>query len=129
MRQQTKYTRRRTMTMLKHRYPKLPIHHIQNANIYELSNACDRWARASARHKLVRRRQMSLRCESHSVSSFNVRNIRRREYSNKLNTMDIPRPCGCKGCRTCLTCEKKYDIEQKSFLNDYKVSITKWNEL
>lgn len=37
--------------------------------------------------------------------------------------MDFPRPCGCKGCRTCLICEKEYGIEEKSFLSEYEVSI------
>ncbi|XP_019873403.2 alpha-ketoglutarate-dependent dioxygenase alkB homolog 4 [Aethina tumida] len=31
--------------------------------------------------------------------------------------MDQPRPCGCKGCRTCLLCEKDYDIIKESTLN------------
>ncbi|KAB0795917.1 hypothetical protein PPYR_09978 [Photinus pyralis] len=29
--------------------------------------------------------------------------------------MDKPRPCGCKGCRTCLICEKTYGITSKAF--------------
>ncbi|XP_018570128.1 alpha-ketoglutarate-dependent dioxygenase alkB homolog 4 [Anoplophora glabripennis] len=28
--------------------------------------------------------------------------------------MDRPRPCGCKGCRTCLICEAEYKIDIKS---------------
>lgn len=35
--------------------------------------------------------------------------------------MDYPRPCGCKGRRTCLACEKEYNFDEKSFINDYKV--------
>ncbi|CAH0547754.1 unnamed protein product [Brassicogethes aeneus] len=27
--------------------------------------------------------------------------------------MDKPRPCGCKGCRTCLICEKDYGIQKQ----------------
>lgn len=27
--------------------------------------------------------------------------------------MNLPRPCGCKGCRTCLLCEKTYNITLK----------------
>jgi alkylated DNA repair protein alkB family protein 4 len=29
--------------------------------------------------------------------------------------MDKPRPCGCKGCRTCLLCEKKFGLIPKKF--------------
>ncbi|KAF5278080.1 hypothetical protein FQR65_LT03596 [Abscondita terminalis] len=29
--------------------------------------------------------------------------------------MDKPRPCGCKGCRTCLVCEKEFGVINKSF--------------
>lgn len=29
--------------------------------------------------------------------------------------MDQPRPCGCKGCRTCLICEKNYGVQNKVF--------------
>ncbi|XP_063930498.1 alpha-ketoglutarate-dependent dioxygenase alkB homolog 4 [Zophobas morio] len=29
--------------------------------------------------------------------------------------MDKPRPCGCKGCRTCLICEKDYGLGVKNF--------------
>ena len=35
--------------------------------------------------------------------------------------MDYPRPCGCKGRRTCLACEKEYNFDEKSFINEYKV--------
>jgi len=34
--------------------------------------------------------------------------------------MDYPRPCGCKGCRTCLLCEKEFGIAEKSIENQYK---------
>lgn len=30
--------------------------------------------------------------------------------------MDKPRPCGCKGCRTCLICESDYNIQPKPVL-------------
>lgn len=36
--------------------------------------------------------------------------------------MDYPRPCGCKGCRTCLKCEEEYNIRKKDFSNIFKVS-------
>lgn len=36
--------------------------------------------------------------------------------------MDHPRPCGCKGCRTCLICEKEYGIEDKPFIEKYQVN-------
>uniref|UniRef100_A0A1L8DFG9 Putative dna n6-methyl adenine demethylase n=1 Tax=Nyssomyia neivai TaxID=330878 RepID=A0A1L8DFG9_9DIPT len=34
--------------------------------------------------------------------------------------MDYPRPCGCKGRRSCLLCEKQYGITQDDFLTKYK---------
>ncbi|XP_055713522.1 alpha-ketoglutarate-dependent dioxygenase alkB homolog 4 [Phlebotomus papatasi] len=34
--------------------------------------------------------------------------------------MDYPRPCGCKGCRTCLLCEKEYGINKKDFMAKYQ---------
>lgn len=37
--------------------------------------------------------------------------------------MDYPRPCGCKGCRTCLKCEEDYNIRKKDFSNVFKVSL------
>lgn len=37
--------------------------------------------------------------------------------------MDYPRPCGCKGCRTCLKCEEEYNIRKKDFANVFKVSL------
>lgn len=37
--------------------------------------------------------------------------------------MDYPRPCGCKGCRTCLKCEEEYNIGKKNFTNIFKVSL------
>lgn len=27
---------------------------------------------------------------------------------------DVVRDCGCKGCRTCLICERKYDVKKIS---------------
>lgn len=38
--------------------------------------------------------------------------------------MDGPRPCGCKGCRTCLVCEKEFNINEKPYINEYKVKAT-----
>lgn len=38
------------------------------------------------------------------------------------STMDYPRPCGCKGCRTCLVCEKECGIGEKSQEILYKVN-------
>lgn len=35
--------------------------------------------------------------------------------------MDGPRPCGCKGCRTCLVCEKEFNINEKPYISEYKV--------
>lgn len=40
-------------------------------------------------------------------------------------TMDHPkvvRQCGCKGCRTCLLCEKEFGIEKPNLLNVFQVS-------
>lgn len=37
--------------------------------------------------------------------------------------MDYPRPCGCKGRRTCLVCEKEFNIEEKPFVAEYKVIL------
>ncbi|KXJ77336.1 hypothetical protein RP20_CCG007759 [Aedes albopictus] len=34
--------------------------------------------------------------------------------------MDHPRPCGCKGRRTCLSCEKDFEIERVDFLKLFK---------
>ncbi|GAB0095234.1 alpha-ketoglutarate-dependent dioxygenase alkB homolog 4 [Sergentomyia squamirostris] len=34
--------------------------------------------------------------------------------------MDHPRPCGCKGCRTCLLCEEEYGIIKKDYLSRYQ---------
>ncbi|XP_031617536.1 alpha-ketoglutarate-dependent dioxygenase alkB homolog 4 [Contarinia nasturtii] len=34
--------------------------------------------------------------------------------------MDHPRACGCKGCRTCLICEKEFNFEEKPFITEYK---------
>lgn len=35
--------------------------------------------------------------------------------------MDGPRPCGCKGCRTCLICEKEFKLNEKPYISEYKV--------
>lgn len=37
--------------------------------------------------------------------------------------MDYPRPCGCKGRRTCLKCEQEYNFDEKSFISAYKVNL------
>lgn len=37
--------------------------------------------------------------------------------------MNYPRPCGCKGGRTCLVCEKEFNIKAQSFIHEYKVNI------
>lgn len=42
-------------------------------------------------------------------------------FSFFVKKMDKIRACGCKGCRTCLICEKEYNIEEKSFYNEFKV--------
>ncbi|XP_055683957.1 alpha-ketoglutarate-dependent dioxygenase alkB homolog 4 [Lutzomyia longipalpis] len=34
--------------------------------------------------------------------------------------MDYPRPCGCKGRRSCLLCENEYGIKQENFLAKYQ---------
>ncbi|XP_055295379.1 alpha-ketoglutarate-dependent dioxygenase alkB homolog 4 [Sitodiplosis mosellana] len=39
---------------------------------------------------------------------------------NSFKKMDYPRPCGCKGRRTCLACEKEYNFDEKSFITKYK---------
>lgn len=31
--------------------------------------------------------------------------------------MDKPRPCGCKGCRTCLICEKEFGLSKSIDIN------------
>lgn len=36
--------------------------------------------------------------------------------------MDFPRPCGCKGRRSCLECEKEYNFGENSFIAEYKVN-------
>lgn len=35
--------------------------------------------------------------------------------------MDGPRPCGCKGCRTCLICEEEFNLQEKPYVKHYKV--------
>lgn len=37
--------------------------------------------------------------------------------------MDHPRPCGCKGCRTCLVCEQTYQIEKENLFDKFSVSL------
>lgn len=49
--------------------------------------------------------------------------VAERKIFGNFVAMDHPRPCGCKGCRTCLICEKEYGIEQKPFIAEYEVSV------
>lgn len=39
--------------------------------------------------------------------------------------MDYPRPCGCKGCRVCLLCEKEFGIQTKDYGSIFRVSFLK----
>lgn len=43
--------------------------------------------------------------------------------TSKLDfAMDYPRPCGCKGCRTCLICEQEYKISKENLFDKFAVS-------
>lgn len=42
--------------------------------------------------------------------------------------IDSPRLCGCKGCRTCLICEKELNLEEKPYISDYEVRLNIQNK-
>lgn len=54
----------------------------------------------------------------------NLQNFDRKlGIANKREIMDKPRPCGCKGCRTCLICEKDYGISKNITIDKVRFSL------